>query len=368
MGDEKDSQPGAIHQRTRSDNQLLVLVKLIAAILLVASLYFAKGLLIPVFVAILVWLTFGPAVRWLSKRNVPAILSSLLIVLSLGLFLAGAMYTASGPLARWIDDFPRVSAQVHRKLLQVIEPVEEMNNAADAITSVGDGINGERVQKVVVQGPGLVFKVAENMQYVVTTLGATMVLLFFLLASGGHFHNRLIESFDSLSDKKAVLKLLQEIEGDVSQYLLSVLCINVLLGVVVAASLWFAGMPDAMSWGVTAALLNFMPYIGPIFGALMLLVASIIEFEQLGHILMMPAIYVALTSIEGQFVTPHVLGNRFDISPVVLLISVAFWAWIWGIVGALIAVPVLVVVKVISDRTGFLPLLSQFASTKPRER
>ena len=325
-------------------------IKGIFFIMFAAALYFAKGLLIPVVLAVLVWLTFGPWVRWLAKRRMPSALSAAFIVIGLTVVVSGAAFVASGPVARWMDDIPKMSSELRSKLSELRQPMEEVAKASDALEEVGKNIDGKKAQQVVVRGPGLLFTLAQNAQYMATTVAATLVLLYFMLASGSHFHVRLVESFDSLADKKKALELVMLIENDVSRYLMSVTVINFCLGAVVA------------TWGVTAGVMNFMPYIGPVIGVVLIGVASIIEFNELTPMLLMPGIYAFCTIVEGQLITPSVLGRRFDINPVVILLAVAFWAWIWGIVGALIAVPVLVAIKVACDHTDLAPWFAHFSS------
>ena len=201
-------------------------IKGIFFIMFAAALYFAKGLLIPVVLAVLVWLTFGPWVRWLAKRRMPSALSAAFIVIGLTVVVSGAAFVASGPVARWMDDIPKMSSELRSKLSELRQPMEEVAKASDALEEVGKNIDGKKAQQVVVRGPGLLFTLAQNAQYMATTVAATLVLLYFMLASGSHFHVRLVESFDSLADKKKALELVMLIENDVSRYLMSVTVIN----------------------------------------------------------------------------------------------------------------------------------------------
>lgn len=333
----------------------------VLAILIVGTLWFARSLLVPIALALLVWLTFARPVRWSARRGVPAAIPSALIVILLAAAGAGALYLASGPIAPWITDFAAVAAELRVKLHELIEPV---NAVIDASKAIEEGASPAGEEKVVVQGPGLLSTVASNLQYLVTTTAITLVLLFFLLASGDHFHARLVESFDHFGDKKRALGLLLDVERDVSLYLFTIATINAALGFTVALALWFAGMENAASWGVTAAILNFIPYAGALIGIVMVGVAAVLTFDALPQMLIPPAAYMALTVLEGQFITPALLGRRFRMNPVLILVSVAFWAWIWGLVGALIAVPVLVIAKVVCERTGIAPWFVRFGSTE----
>ncbi|MEZ5740628.1 MAG: AI-2E family transporter [Burkholderiaceae bacterium] len=248
------------------------------------------------------------------------------------------------------------------------DSVGEVIKAGKALDEASEKITGDKpVEKVVVRGPGLLLTVAQNVQYVLTTVAATLVLLFFLLASGSFFHLRLVELFDRLGDKKRALSVLLGAESDVSRYILSISAINLALGAAVAGALALAGLPDPVSWGLMATLLNFIPYVGGLIGIVMVAAASVLEFYTVEQMLVGPGAYLLLTLLEGQFVTPMVLGRRFDVNPAVILVAVAFWGWIWGIVGAIVAVPLLVAVKVICTQSGVAPLFVHFISSHVSE-
>ncbi len=329
--------------------------------------YFAKGLFIPVILALLTWLALNPAVRWLAKRRIHETISAAVLVVGLAAIGAVSLYVASGPVARYMTDFSGISQELKVKLKAIGRPVEETIKAGKQLENVTDSIAGGGPDKVVLRGPGLLFTVAENVQYILTTLAATMVLLYFMLASGSHFHSRLIELYEGFSEKKGALRVLLAVESDVSRYLLSITVINITLGLVLAVLFWSISLPDPFSWGVTAAILNFIPYIGALIGIVLVCAASILEFEHLNWFFVAPGLYLLCTIIEGQFATPAVLGKRFNLNPVVILCAVAIWGWLWGIVGALVAVPMLVVFKVLCAHTGYAPIFSHFISSGLQE-
>jgi predicted PurR-regulated permease PerM len=347
--------------------QLRTLVRLcggILALLIVAGLYWAKTLLVPLVIAVLAWLALSPLVRWLMKHGVPAPLSSAVLTLGLVVSLTAAAYVATGPAGEWLSDLPATSAKLRLKLRQLAEPVEAVKKAAKSVEEVSGGLGDDGGERVVVKEAGLLEQITTNLRYVASTAAIATVLLYFMLASGTYFHRRLVATFEHLQDKKRALRTAFEIEQDVSHYLSMVTLINVGLGVAVGVLLAIAGMPASWSWGVTATILNFMPYIGALLGIFLLTIASVITFDSAAYWLLMPSVYLACTFIEGQFITPWLLSRKLNITPVAILTAVAFWAWIWGFVGAVIAVPMLVVVKSIADRTGTMAWLSRFTSNE----
>jgi predicted PurR-regulated permease PerM len=221
------------------------------------------------------------------------------------------------------------------------------------------------VQKVVVQQPGLLSRAADNLVSSFTTAGLTMVLLLFLLSSGTLFYEKLVAIMPTLSDKKKALRVVYDIESEVSRYLLTISFINVCVGAVVAAAMAATGMPNPVLWGVAAAILNFIPYLGALAGLAMIAIVSLLSFSTLGQAIVPPLLYLIVHIIEGQFLTPIIVGRRLELNSVAILITLAIWGWLWGIVGAVIAVPLLVCVKVFCDHFEGLAAFGEFLSANP---
>jgi len=190
------------------------------------------------------------------------------------------------------------------------------------------------------------------------------VLLFFLLASGDVFKFKLVTAMPRLSEKKRALSIWRDVEQDVSVYLRTITIINASLGVVIGLGLYAIGLPNALLWGVMAALLNFIPYIGALVGLSVVSVVAIITFDPLSHAMIAPLVYAASNLTESQFVTPSILGKRLSLNPVVVFVSVIFWGWLWGMPGAMMAVPMLIIVSAVC--TNF-PALHIFAGFLTRE-
>jgi predicted PurR-regulated permease PerM len=169
------------------------------------------------------------------------------------------------------------------------------------------------------------------------------------MASGNMFYEKIIQSFARMSEKKRALRLVYDVEREISRYLLTVALINGGLGVAIGLGMWAIGMPNPLVWGVAAALLNFLPYVGALMTILLVAIISIISFDSLSYALVAPAFVILCNVIEGQIVTPLIVGRRLEINAVAIFIAVAFWSWLWGFVGALIAVPLLVIIKVFCD-------------------
>jgi predicted PurR-regulated permease PerM len=336
--------------------------------LLLYGLYLGRDFLTPVVLAFLLALTLTPIVRFLSKWAIPpAVSATILIIASTGtLGILG--YVTSGPISQLISDAPRISATLQERVHSIRMTVDKAVRATSQIDEAAETISDANVQKVVVAQPGIVSRAAGSLLSVGTTLAITLVLSLFLLASGTLFYEKLIQSFSLMSDKKRALRVIYSVEREISRYLFTITLINGGLGVVVGAGLWLLGIPNALVWGVTAAVLNFLPYIGALVTIVVVAVISLATFTNIAFALVAPAFVLCCNIIEGQFITPLMLGRRLELNPVAVFISISFWSWIWGFVGALLAVPLLVIIKVVSDHFETLKPFGNFLSAQQTPR
>jgi len=192
--------------------------------------------------------------------------------------------------------------------------------------------------------------------------GETLVLLYLLLASGDLFLQKLVRVMPTLHDKKRAVEISREIRQNISNYLFSVSLINIGLGLVVSGGLYFMGVPNAAMWGILVAVLNFVPYFGPVAGVIVLATVGLLTFDTLWKGLLPPAWYLLLHLLEANLITPVLLGRRFTLNPVVIFVSLIFWTWLWGVPGALLSVPILVSIKIICDRVPAMSPVSELFS------
>jgi predicted PurR-regulated permease PerM len=335
-------------------------------IALVGLIYFARDFLLPVVLAFLFALTLSPVVRFLQKRGVPPTLSALaLVIILIGGFGAGAFFL-SEPVSNWVDTAPEIGRKIQEKLKVLKTPVEAVVAASDQVAKMAEGVSSSQVQSVVVQQPGILSKAADNLVGGLSIAAITFVLLLFLLASGTLFYEKMIGVLPTLSDKKRALTIAYDVERDVSHYLLSITVINIGFGIFIASSMMLTGMPNPVLWGVAASLLNFIPYKCALAGIGMVGLVALISFDSVGYALVPPLLYLAAAVVEGQFITPIVLGRRLELNSVAIFIFVALWSWLWGIVGTIIAVPLLVSVKVFCDHFEGLQTFGEFLSGRSK--
>jgi predicted PurR-regulated permease PerM len=192
------------------------------------------------------------------------------------------------------------------------------------------------------------------------------ILLYFLLASGDQFLRKLVRIAPRFEDKRRAVEIAHDIEQRISVYLQTITLINLGLGISVAIAAYFVGLPNAPLWGFLAFALNFIPYLGALIGIAISFVISLLTFDSLGHALVLPAIYLGYNIIEGNFVTPYILSRILTLNTVIVFFSIMFWTWLWGIPGALLAVPILATFKIVSDHVDFLRPVGDFIGDEPQ--
>ena len=362
------------------DGALRVSIIGLFVIAAVASLRTASTIVVPFVLAMLLFLTFRPIVRGAARHGMPAGLTAASIVISLVIGVSGVFYTLSGPVTDAADNAPEIAERVQERLAGVRENFEGMipSTGQEAEPEVVEtaNVDGDPEPEVVVQTEGtggdstsfavtIAQAVAINVAGVLSTLLVTLVLLFFLLASGSLFYEKLVQSFKRLEDKKQALFTVHQVERDISRYLLTITIINWGLGVAVGASMWLLGMPNPLLWLVVAAVFNYIPYVGAIAGTVTAFLVALLTFDSLGQALIVPLTYYALTTLEGSVVTPYFVGRRLQINTVSVFVFVAFAFWVLGAWGALMAVPILVVVKEICENVPGGENIANFLSARP---
>ena len=331
---------------------------------LVGALYLARAFLLPVALAFLFALVLSPVVRFLSRRHVPAPVTAVALVVAACALIGAGFYSLTGPVGQWINDAPQIGWQVRNKIAALRHPVEAMQQASNQVEQMTNAQADPNVQKVVVKQPGLLDRAASGLPEILAKTGLMLVLLLFLLASGDLFYEKLVKALPTLSDKKRAVRIARDVEREVSRYLFTITLINICFGVWIGAGLWLIGLPNPVLFGVAACLLNFVPYIGAVVGIGLVGLVGFVSFDSIGHALLAPAFYFGTAVVEGQFLTPLIVGRRLELNTVVVLLAIAFWGWLWGIVGVFVAVPMLVVMKVFTDHVEGLAALGEFLTER----
>ena len=327
------------------------------------TIYFVRSLLLPLVLALLLSYLLRPIVRGLAKLKIPPLIGGALLLISLfGALGYGASFLAA-PAAGWIDKAPYSLQQLQERLTPFKKPIAQVAQASGAIEKLTttEAAPAKTPTVEVKQHPITDRLFANTSEVLVSTL-TTIILLYFLLAYHEVFLAKLIKLMPTLSDKKRAVTIAHEIEAQISRYLFTITLINLCLGIAVGTAVGFLGLSNPIMWGVLVAVLNFIPYLGALTGIFCMLLGALLSFDSLGFALIFPATYLALATIEGNFITPFVMGRSLTLNPVLVLLSLMFWGWMWGIVGILLAVPILATFKIFCTHLKPMEPLAEFMS------
>ena len=337
----------------------------------VAAMYFARDFLLPVVLALFIALTLRPAIRYLAKHHTPPWLAAAVFVVLLMTGGFSAFYFLSGPVTSWFEQAPQLSQAFSEKFRGLRSSLDTLTNLSERIQDVSKPANTTAVQEVVVRGSALpaIFSMLTGypVQFLITLI-ATLVIAVFLMASGDLFYHKLVRILPTLTERKRALHIVYDIENEVSAYVFTLSAINMCLGIVVAIAFHFLGMPLPYLWGVLVFLFNFIPYVGAVSGLALSGFMAIVTFDSIGYALIVPLSYGLLSLLESEIVKPQVLGHRLQMNAVAILLSLAFWTWLWGIAGAAIAVPLLVTIKVFCEHMDGLSGLGEFIAARHTEK
>jgi predicted PurR-regulated permease PerM len=311
----------------------------IFVILLGACLYLCRPVLLPIVAAMVIGTTLAPIVKAGARHGVSPWVTA--IALGAGLLvLAGIAVTLlASPVSEWIAKAPEIGATVKQKLYVLDRPLAALRELQDVLMPSG----GPTTVAVESSHLGMVTPVVAFVTPALTEATLFFVTLIFFLATQIDFRRYMVSVFATREAKLRFLRISNEIEEYLGSYVAVVTMINFGLGVVVASGAWLFGLPSPIMLGILAAGLNYLPYIGAACVTLILLAVGLVTFPSLGFAFVPPAAFVALATVEGQFITPAVLGHRLTLNPLVVLLALAFWAWLWGPMGAFLAVPLTIV-------------------------
>nr|MBO2467535.1 AI-2E family transporter [Xanthomonadaceae bacterium] len=312
------------------------------------TLWMAQGVILPVLLAMFFALIGNPVIRLLRKVWVPRFVAALLV---LGLGLAGTAVLAVqlvGPATEWAEQAPREARKLARQLQDLAKPMHEANRIAEDVARAAAGEAGRKVQIVRTRVDDPYAALTRTPRLAAAVL-AVVLLTFFFMVYGENLQRHAIALLPGRQQQRFTVELLQSIEREVSRYVLTISLINAVVGLAYAGILYLLGFQaqEALLWGTMAMLLNYAPYVGPLIGVCMMLLVGYIGFDDGWRALLPALLYLGLHTLEGQIVTPIILGRRMALSPLVLILALMVFGALWGLVGLLLAVPLLVCVKLV---------------------
>lgn len=329
----------------------------------VGLLYFARAVILPIVVAGVLSMALTPPMRWLARLNLPLPLAAIVVLLVLVVPSVWAVTQFARPAVAWFEEAPANVVRLKQRLTHVLRPAQRLSQAAAQVGSLDDATPATNpAQRVEVTDHRLTSTVFTWTGAALVGVGETLALLFLLLASGDSFLQKAARVLPNFTDPHRAAGLVREIQQGISTYLFSIGVINLCFGIVMIGAFALTGMPQPVMWGLLAALLNFIPYFGPVVGIAVLGLAGLLSFDTVGAGLLPAAVYLTLHLIEANFVTPILVGHRVTLNSVLVLASLMFFVWLWGMPGAFVAVPLLVSARVICERIPSLQPLAEFLS------
>ena len=326
---------------------------------LLATAYVASEIVLPFVFAFTLNLILQPALRLLVRLHVPRILAAFLVVLMLFGTIVGLGTAVSGPAATWAAKLPDGIPRLQERLDFLREPIDTVQRFLQQVENFG-ATGPSSNASAPAPGQGLLSKLFTGTRNVAGGVFTTALFLFFLLVSGEIFLLRLVEILPRFSNKRQVVEISQQVESDISAYLITITIMNAAVGIAMALATWLTGVGDPMLWGTVAFLLNYVPILGPVLGVVIFLLAGLLTIDSLWQALLPAGLYIGFHLIEGEALTPLLLARRFTLNPVLVVISLVFWFWMWGIPGAILSMPMLAVAKIICDRVRPLAALGHF--------
>jgi predicted PurR-regulated permease PerM len=331
--------------------------------------YFARAFLVPVAIATLLALLLSPVIRWMARCHLPPPASAAIVVLALVGSAGVGLYHVATPARRWIAAAPESIAHAARRIESIARPVTKVASAADQVAQAAAPGTPPGPQQVVVAEPALSQRLFGTTEVIAIACIEIVLLLYFMLAAGDLFLQKVLKMLPHTRDRANVLHLAETVEVSISSYLLASATINAAEGALVTIVFSLMGVATPGLWGLLAALLAFIPYIGALTMTAMLAVAGFSAYADTMHALLLPGVYFLIDFLQSNLVTPLVMSRRLTLNPVAVFLSLAFWWWVWGIAGAFLAVPMLAVFKIVCDHLEHLAPIGEFLSGRePGER
>src|SRR5436305_9828970 len=324
------------------------------------TIYFMRSILLPVVLALMLSYLLRPILRALARLKIPLSVGAALILIGLLALVGYGISALATPAVGWLQKAPTGLTELQHKLLPVKKSVAQVTQATGQIEKLAT-TNAETKTVEVKRHPITEILFLRTPEFIASVV-LLWILLYFLLVYDQVFIAKLVKLLPTLSDKKTAVGIANDIESQVSRYLFTITAINACLGLAVGTAVGVLGLRNPVMWGVMVALLNFVPYLGALTGIICMTIGAALSFDSLGYALIFPAVYLAFGTLEGSFITPWIMGRSLTLKPVIILLSLTFWGWMWGIVGIILAVPILAAFKIFCAHIKPMEPLAEFLS------
>jgi predicted PurR-regulated permease PerM len=350
------TETGLAVPETRYDLRTIFLGVLVALAVL-AVCYVAAEIILPIVLAGVLCLVFQPVLRALEALYLPRVLAAVVIIVALVALCFMLGYLLSGAVAAWIADLPQTLAKLEARLNVLAAPLHSLQRALERVESMApDGI----MPALAVESSPLPTRILAAIRQFAAGAFTMLLVLFFMLVAGDRFLRHLVEILPRYQAKRQAVEIAQQIEHDISAYLATVTMMNLLVGIATGVAMMLCGLGNPLLWGTVAFLLNYVPVLGPTAGVILFLVTGLVTIDTLWGALVPPVIYWLIHLAEGETVTPMLLAGRFTINPVLIIVSLVFWYWMWGVAGAVLSTPMLAIAKIVCGRIEALQPVGHF--------
>jgi predicted PurR-regulated permease PerM len=327
---------------------------------LLAALYAGREILLPIVLAIILNLLLQPALRMLERLYLPRMLGALLLIALLFATIVAFVTGMSGPAGSWAAKLPEGVPRLQEHLSFLRAPIDAVRQFMQQAQGYVSGDSQSTTTASPAIGADFLLTVFSSTRAFAAGFLETILVLFFLLLSGDTLLRRLVEVLPRFSDKRQAIEISQHIEHDISAYLITITIMNAAVGIATALAMWLCGLGDPVLWGSVAFLLNYIPILGPMIGVVMFTLAGLLSAKTLWPALLPAGLYLLIHLAEGETITPMLLARRFTLNPLLVIVALIFWYWMWGVPGAILAVPMLAIVKIICDRIRMLAPFGHF--------
>jgi len=335
----------------------------LTGLLLLAVLYtlhLGRVIFLPIAIALLLAVLFAPLLRRMKQVKIAEPVGAAILLSLLVIVLGYGVSRLAEPASDWATRVPDAFRETEYKLQVFKKPMQDVTKATELLSKAATLDEAKKVQQVQVKNDAWPMKFFSMTGELLIGVATTLILLYFLLSSGDLFLQKLVKVLPRWADKRRAVEIVRQTEEQLFRYLFTVTCINLGLGTTIGMAMYLLGMPNPILWGAMAALLTFIPYMGHMFGIVVVMSVAALTFDEVRHMFLVGGVYWGLAIVEGSFVTPMILGQRLEINPVALLLGLMLWGWIWGIGGALLAVPLLVAFKIFCEHVERLSPVGDF--------
>ena len=327
--------------------------RLLAGILILLVLYacaIAAVLIVPFLLALLLSLMLAPVVRLLCRWHLPRVLATSLVLVCAIMFTGFLLASLVAPAREWMVQVPKSIARIELALSELRRPLLAATHASEQIAKLTSVEGESKVQRVVDAGPNRIAQMLSATPAALASMVATLLLILIFLLHGDALLRKFVELAPALYMKKDIVIATRSAQHELSTYMVTIAAINSVLGLLTASILWWLGVDAPLLWGGVIAVLNFAPFIGPMLAVMIFVVVGFSRFETPLAALSVPGIFLALHLIEGQLVTPLIVGRRLALDPVMVFLALMLFGWLWGVAGLLLAMPLLTCVRIVAER------------------